>query len=143
FGGTLTIDGVPINATNEADRTGSCMIVIATDAPLDGRQLERLARRAFPGMARTGASFSHGSGDYATAFATALDVRIPHAAPSLRPARTYDEAHLSTLFSAVADATEEAIVNSLLASPTMTGRAGHTAEGLPVERVRALLSRRQ
>lgn len=147
FGGVLTMDGIPVGAllasANDADRTGSCMIVIATDAPLDARQLERLARRSFAGMARTGASFSHGSGDYAIAFSTAPEVRIPHSdGPRVRVSRIFDEASLTSLFTAVADATEEAIHNSLVAAGTVTGRDGRTAPGLPVDKVRELVARR-
>lgn len=147
FGGDLRIDGVPVGralqAANESDRAGSCMIVVATDAPLDARQLRRLASRALAGMARTGASFSHGSGDYVIAFSTAESQRIAHApqAPE-RSAVVFEEARLSPLFSAVADATEESIYNSLLGASTVKGRDGHEARALPVDRVRELLKRR-
>jgi D-aminopeptidase len=134
FGGSLTIAGVPVHATLRpgdfgADHDGSCMIVIATDAPLDAAALRRLAARSFAGMARTGASFSHGSGDYAIAFST-----TGRAATSLRGDA------LSPLFVAVADATEQAIVDSLCAAETTTGM-GHTVPALPLERVRSLLPR--
>lgn len=143
FGGELTIEGVRID---EGARTpergdGSCMIVIATDAPLDARQLGRLARRSFAGMARTGASFAHGSGDYAIAFSTAEAVRIPAArGQSTGTSVVFDEPALSPLFIAVADATEEAIVRSLLASTTTTGHAGHTAPGLSHAAVKRALA---
>ena len=146
FGGSLVIDGVPVGrllaetSTPTSDHDGSCMIVVATDAPLDSRQLKRLARRAFVGMARTGASFSHGSGDYAIAFSTALEQRIPvESETPTRPTTTLVEPRLSPLFEAVSDATEEAIVNALLHAETMHGRNGHVAEALPLERVRPLL----
>jgi D-aminopeptidase len=113
FGGTLTLPGGETFAPSLAE-DGSCMIVIATDAPLHARQLGRLARRSFAGMARAGASFSHGSGDYAIAFATA-DGSLP------------DDA-LTPYFEAVADATQEAIYNSLLHAETMRGHAGHVAK---------------
>ena len=97
---------------------------MATDAPLDQRGLERLARRAFAGMARTGASFSNGSGDYAVAFSTA--------GFGPRPLRG---GALSPLFVAVADATEQAILDSLCAAETTTGM-GRTARALPLAPLR-------
>jgi D-aminopeptidase len=146
FGGSLVVDGVPVGRLLEraggSDHDGSCMIVVATDAPLDSRQLRRLARRTFVGMARTGASFSHGSGDYAIAFSTASDLRMLHEAPARTNTRpVFEDAKLSPLFEAVADATEEAIVNALLHARTMQGRDGHVAESLPLERVRSLLAK--
>ncbi|MCK5942987.1 MAG: P1 family peptidase [Planctomycetes bacterium] len=124
FGGRLTIAGRPLQELVGEDHDGSCMIVVATDAPLDQRGLERLARRAFAGMARTGASFSNGSGDYAIAFSTAgFDVT---------PLRG---AELSPLFVAVADATEQAILDSLCAATTTTGM-GRTVEALPLAPLR-------
>lgn len=140
FGGALTIDGVPVG--KELGRyafrryaepgDGSCMIVVATDAPLEAWQLQRLARRALAGMARTGSSFSHGSGDYVIAFSTALAVRRPHdAGPYPQSGRALRGANLSPLFQAVAEATEEAIYNSLLRATSMRGRNGHEVEALP------------
>ena len=134
FGGSLTIAGVPAHATLRpgdfgADHDGSCMIVIATDAPLDSAALRRLALRSFAGMARTGASFSHGSGDYAIAFST-----TGRSSASLRGDA------LSPLFVAVADATEQAIVDSLCAAETTIGM-GHTVPALPLDRLRSLLGR--
>lgn len=123
FGGALRIDSVrlPPRAaaeTRAADKEeGSCMIVIATNAPLDARALERLATRAFAGMARIGASFSNGSGDYAIAFSTGQGTPIQGDA-------------LSPLFMAVADATETAILNSLLRATTTTAN-GRTVQALP------------
>jgi len=134
FGGSLVVDGVPVHAalaerTHTSDHDGSCMIVIATDAPLDQAALRRLATRSFAGMARVGASFSHGSGDYAIAFSTAgLD------AASLRGDA------LSPLFVAVADATEQAILDSLCAAETTTGM-GRTVEALPLAPLVELLTR--
>jgi D-aminopeptidase len=134
FGGTLIVDGVPVHReltppARRADGAGSCMIVVATDAPLDARQLHRLAARAIQGMTRTGASGSHGSGDYAIAFSTAR--RAP-------PARDED---LSSLFQAAIEATEEAILNSLLRATTVTGREGHAATAIPVDRLVEILRR--
>ncbi|MDA2912565.1 P1 family peptidase [Acidobacteriia bacterium AH_259_A11_L15] len=150
YGGILTIDGVPVG--RELGRyafqeyvepgSGSCMMVVATDAPLDARQLERLARRALAGMARTGASFSHGSGDYVIAFSTAESVRIPYRSeqPAGEVTLLRDD-QLSPLFQAVAEATEEAIYNSLLRATTVRGYQGHEAQALPLDQLRDLLER--
>jgi D-aminopeptidase len=145
FGGQLRIEGVELGPPADpgpAERAGSCMIVIATDAPLDARQLRRLATRAFAGMARTGASFAHGSGDYAIAFSNAVPLRTGAKAgrsPASRP--VLDDAALSTLFVAVADATEEAIYNSLLQATDVSGHAGHRAEAIDVDSVRRVSRR--
>jgi D-aminopeptidase len=116
------------------------MIVVATDAPLDARNLERLAKRALLGIARTGGYFSNGSGDYAVAFSTAESVRVPHAASSPTRAVTMlrDEA-MSPLFQAAAEASEEAILNSLFKAVRMEGKDGRVAEPLPLDPVKALL----
>ena len=140
FGGVLQIAGAPVgqelgqyylkNVTRSAitnqkskieNPDGSCMIVVATDAPMDARNLKRLAARAILGLARTGSSASNGSGDYVIAFSTATN------APLL------DNESMSPLFEAVIEATEEAIDNSLLRATTMTGR-GHTIEALPIDK---------
>ena len=123
FGGTLTLCGVPVTRTRAAPADGSIMMVVATDAPLDHRSLERLAARTMIGLARTGSSGSHGSGDYAIAFTTARE---------LRPAAGQE---MSALFLAVIEATEEAIYNSLLRATTVTGN-GRTVEALPLDAVR-------
>jgi D-aminopeptidase len=120
FGGRLVVDGAPMSALVGEDHDGSCMIVVATDAPLDQRGLERLARRAFAGMARVGASFSNGSGDYALAFSTAGFGGEPLRGGALSP-----------LFVAVADATEQAILDSLCAARTIRGM-GREAPALPL-----------
>jgi len=130
FGGSLRMDGVPIPGPAGAANTpgdGSCMMVLAVDAPLDARQLKRLARRALLGMALTGSSGSHGSGDYVIAFSTARG----------RPAPTDDD--ISPLFQAAIEATEEAILNSLLRATTVRGRDGHVVEAVPVDKVRELM----
>lgn len=133
FGGALVVDGVPVHrhlrpADHGAiDRDGSCWIVLATDAPLDAAALRRLAARTFAGMARTGASFSHGSGDYALAFST-----TPAGGETLRGDA------LSPLFVAAADATEQAILDSLCAAVPTTGM-GRTVPALPLDRLRTLL----
>jgi D-aminopeptidase len=106
---------------------GSCMIVVATDAPLGARDLERLAARAIFGLARTGSSYSNGSGDYAIAFSTARSASISGDA-------------LSPLFQAALEATEEAVYNSLFRATTVTGN-GRTAEAIPIDRVREILKK--
>jgi len=130
FGGTLTIAGAAIGRAlgtgiTSAPPGGSIMIVVATDAPVDHRQLERLARRALIGLGRAGSFLEHGSGDFVIAFTTS---HLPPLADD----------GLNPLFQAVADATEEAIVNSLLRAQTVRGARG-TAEALPLDRVRRLL----
>jgi D-aminopeptidase len=156
FGGDLTIRGVPFDRKEtgrganssgtvapEGDSPrdgGSCMIVVATDAALDGRNLERLAKRALLGIARTGGYFSNGSGDYAIAFSTAAEVRIPHRSPS--PTRTITllrDENVSPLFQAAAEAAEEAILNSLFKAVRTDGKDGRVADALPLERIRNLL----
>jgi D-aminopeptidase len=150
YGGLLTIAGVPV--WKELGQrpyggllepgTGSCMMVVATGAPLDARQLKRLARRALAGMARTGASFSHGSGDYVIAFSTAESVRIPYKATAQeRAAVTVFESQLNPLFDAVAEATEEAIYNSLLRATTVRGHNAHEAQALPLNQLRTILKK--
>jgi D-aminopeptidase len=153
FGGVLTIRGVPFDrkdAGSGAGATGgtapnpggdgSCLIVVATDAPLDARNLERLAKRALLGIARTGGYYSNGSGDYAVAFSTAASVRVPQRSDA--PTRTVtvlrDDA-VSPLFQAAAEAAEEAILNSLFKAGRTEGKDGHVAEALPLDRVRELL----
>jgi D-aminopeptidase len=142
FGGVLQIDGLQVgealrmhDLTNESS-DGSCMIVVATDAPLDARNLQRLARRAFMGLARTGGIASNGSGDYVIAFSTAESVRVPHnySSPTLQmPVLMNDE--MTPLFAAAIEATEEAIINSLFKAQTMTGKDGHVINALPIEEV--------
>ncbi|MFP5379074.1 MAG: P1 family peptidase, partial [Vicinamibacteria bacterium] len=157
FGGVLTMGGAPVGralgryayqppaaggADNEARGDGSCMIVVATDAPLDARDLQRLAARAIFGMARTGSSFSNGSGDFAIAFSThpARRVRAADSAETPRAALPTDA--VSPLFQAVLEATEEAIYNSLLRATTVTSAIG-TADAIPIDRVREVLRRHQ
>jgi len=150
FGGVLTIRGVPFDekgpgaaaaaAADPAAGDGSCMIVVATNAPLDPRNLRRLAKRALLGIARTGGYFSNGSGDYAIAFSTAASVRVPHrpASPMRTVAFLGDES-LSPLFQAAAEAAEEAILNSLFKAVRTVGKDGRAAEALPLDRVKDLL----
>jgi D-aminopeptidase len=151
FGGRLTIAGVPVWKTlqptqdaalaepaathNSAD--GSCMIVVATDAPLDARQLRRLAARAILGMARVGSTASNGSGDYAIAFSTTN--RIAQSATRTQPIALLAEDTLSPLFEAAIDATEEAIVNSILKATAVHGFHNHHADAIPIAQLRQLL----
>ncbi|MDX1618302.1 MAG: P1 family peptidase, partial [Balneolaceae bacterium] len=145
FGGELKVNGSPVGKTlgihyldqemAPPDR-GSCMIVVATDAPLTSRNLKRLAKRALLGMARTGGIMSNGSGDYVIAFSTAAAVRVAHQAEGLtREIEILRNGSMSPLFMAVIEATEEAILNSLFHAESMTGRDGHTVESLPVDKV--------
>lgn len=144
FGGSLTIAGVPIyrelspRQQEKASGDGSCMIVVATDAPLDSRNLERLAQRALAGMARTGASFSDGSGDYAIAFSTAPELRIRADGSARTGAPVLTNQAASPLFGAVIEATEEAIVNALFKATEVSSRFG-TVRALPLEKVLHLL----
>ncbi|HET8550004.1 MAG TPA: P1 family peptidase [Bryobacteraceae bacterium] len=150
FGGVLTIAGVPIgkelgryafSSDTAGGGDGSCMIVVATDAPVDARELRRLAARAVFGLARTGSSYSHGSGDFAIAFTTAPDLRsrFGETAPRTRTILPADA--VSPLFEAALEATEEAVYNSLLQATTVRSR-GRTVEAIPTDRVRKLLEQR-
>jgi D-aminopeptidase len=149
FGGMLQILGAPVG--KELGRysfspqlgggrgDGSVMMVIATDAPLSDRNLERLASRAMMGLARTGSFASNGSGDYVIAFSTSAEVRRPFDAARLSTSELANE-QTSALFAAVVEATEEAIYNSLFKATTVTS-GGRTVEALPIERVREILAR--
>ncbi len=146
FGGVLQIEGAPVGKAlgrysyrNQLLRErgdGSCVIVIATDAPLSDRQLERVAARGIMGLARTGADGSNGSGDYALAFSTSLDVR--RHPPAERQLRNLDDDAVSPVFEAAIEATEEAIYNSLFRATSVTAR-GRTVAALPIDSVRAIL----
>jgi D-aminopeptidase len=151
FGGILDIAGVPVGKElgryafkEQLDKgsDGSCMIVIATDAPLSGLQLKRLARRATLALGRTGSMMSHGSGDYIIAFSTAPEVRIVSSSQeTVRPTVVLGDDLLSPLFQAVVESTEEAIINSLFKATTMTGYRGRTVEALPLDKVREIFLR--
>lgn len=145
FGGVLQVAGVPVGValgkySYKENLDGSCMMVVLTDAPLDARNLKRLAKRAFMGLARTGGIASNGSGDYVVAVSTAY--RIPHETTS-----TVDEVKvlrndtISPLFMAAIEATEEAIINSLFAAQMLAGDQGHQVEALPVDKVVDLLKK--
>ena len=119
-----------VSASAETDRAdGSIIVVVATDAPLDSRNLKRMAGRAMMGIARTGSAGSNGSGDYAIAFST-----------QRAPAKLLTNDEASPLFLAVIEATEEAIYNSLLQATTTNGN-GHTVQALPIDRTREILRR--
>ena len=117
------------------------MIVVAVDAPLDARQLRRLAKRAFLGLGNAGSSMSHGSGDYVIAFSTTRFVRFTKEGFHLELGAQLQDEGLSPLFQAVVEATEEAIYNSLLKATTTSGVDGHTVEALPVEEVKKILQK--
>lgn len=164
FGGVLTINGAPVGrelgqyylreqlegrrigqnsapenqARDYAD--GSIIMVVATDAPLDHRNLKRLASRAMLGLARTGSPATNGSGDYVIAFSTAQQNRI-RAAEAVRNTQTLGNEALSPLFQAAVEATEEAIYNALLRATTVAGRDGHRVEALPIERTLEILKK--
>lgn len=129
FGGDLQIAGVPIgSAARGAAEDGSIMMIVATDAPLDARQLKRVARRATFGLARTGSSGSHGSGDFVIAFSTARE-----------KAPLKDE-RISPLLAMSIEATEEAIYNSLLQAESMTGYRGYHLDAIDIRRLKQLLA---
>lgn len=169
FGGILSVNGTPVGrelgvydfapadggsstkaedpgaagplgpAGDSGAEDGSCMIVIGTDAPLEGRQLGRVARRCGLGLARTGFYSANGSGDFFIAFSTAQNV--PHAGDPIRPVvRVADDA-LSAVFAATVEAVEEAVINSLTAADTMVGRDGNAREGLPLGDLERILDR--
>jgi D-aminopeptidase len=161
FGGILTINGAPVgrelgkyylkdelsssksttNLSLSNSPDGSIIIVIATDAPIDHRNLQRLAARSMMGLARTGAAGSNGSGDYAIAFSTAPELRIrniPNARNQKSNVTLLSNEAMSPLFLAVIEATEEAIYNSLFRATTTAGR-GHTVEALPIDRTLEIL----
>ena len=124
-------DAPPASGDDRAD--GSCVVVIATDAPLDARNLRRLAARAMLGLARTGSPSTNGSGDYCIAFSTAPSVRVRHGQTSLRRVELLPNDSMSPLFLACVEATEEAVYNSLLRATTVTGRGGAHVEALPID----------
>jgi D-aminopeptidase len=161
FGGVLTVDGAPVgvelgkyylkealeksaavstkNDLNDS-ADGSIIIVIATDAPVDARNLKRMAARAMMGLARTGAAGTNGSGDYAIAFSTATELRIkPANSNAPRDVKVLPNDAMSPLFLAVIEATEEAILNSLFRATTVTGKDKRTIEALPLDQTLKIL----
>lgn len=151
FGGSLTVDGVPVG--RELDRFylkdavtlqehGSCIIVIATNAPLDARRLERLAKRAPLGLAAVGSPITHGSGDYVLAFSTDRSLRSSYQSrEAIEEVRLLRDDQISPLFQAVKDATEEAVINSLLQASTTTGFRGNTVEAIDPKQVVTILKK--
>jgi D-aminopeptidase len=149
FGGVLEVAGAPVGVAlgqyafkDKLDKSGdgSCMIVVATDAPLDARNLKRLAKRALLGLGKTGGIMANGSGDYVVAFSTAY--RVAHQAETpfetLKLLRNDD---VSPLFLAVMEATEEAILNSLFVAETTTGHQNRTVERLPIQKTLDVLKK--
>jgi D-aminopeptidase len=116
------------------------MIVVATDAPLDARNLKRLAARALFGLARTGSSYSNGSGDYAIAFSTSTEMRSRFNETQAVPRRILPTDAVSPLFQAALEATEESVYNALLQATTTTG-SGRTLEAIPIDSLRDILKR--
>ena len=163
YGGVLQIAGVPVGVelekyylrrylesgkTSQADRLrrdlndnadGSIIIVIATDAPIDSRNLKRIAARSIMGLARTGAGGTNGSGDYAIAFSTAEEVRIKSTGGGPKDRKLLPNDSMSPLFLATIEATEEAIYNSLFRATTMKGQNGRTIEALPINKTSNIL----
>jgi D-aminopeptidase len=138
----LVMGGVPVGKLyglpDSTGPEGSVIIVIATDAPLDARQLKRLAKRAALGLARTGSTVRHGSGDFILAFSTATI--IPHyPVQATYPITAFADTHLNPLFTATVEATNEAILNALTMATTVVGRDDHKAEAIDLARVREIL----
>ncbi|HUS20057.1 MAG TPA: P1 family peptidase [Terriglobales bacterium] len=157
YGGILTMNGAPVGQelgqhylkglASDGDQVkskadGSIIIIIATDAPVDHRNLSRMAARAMMGLARTGSSGSNGSGDYVIAFSTAPELRVTpvKGKPAIREAKLLANDDMSPLFQAVIEATEEAIYNSLLKATTVTGN-GNTVEALPISKTLEILKK--
>jgi D-aminopeptidase len=151
YGGVLQVAGVPIGQAlgqyylkdeiSKASGDGSCIVVIATDAPLSDRNLERLAHRGLLGIARTGSPMTNGSGDYAVAFSTNADVRrTPERRGKPSPVVDLSNDQMSPLFEAAVEAAEEAAINSLFAAAPMDGN-GHHIDALPIDRVVKLYKR--
>ncbi|MEW6457237.1 MAG: P1 family peptidase [Acidobacteriota bacterium] len=160
FGGVLQINGAPVgvelekyylkdqidyelvkeNHSSDTTIDGSCMIVVATDAPLDSRNLKRLAKRTMLGLGKTGGISSNGSGDYVISFSTAKDLRIPFDSKSpLRTQQLLENDFISALFLACIEAIEEAIYDSLFIAESMKGKDGNFIEALPLEKVKEIL----
>ena len=162
YGGVLTMGGAPVGkilgrysyrpagqrasgpagkagrASDQGD--GSCMIIVATDAPVDARDLKRIAARAVFGLARTGSSYSNGSGDFAIAFSTAPDLRTRFGSTAAQARTLLPADGISPLFQAALEATEEAVYNSLLKATPVSSRFGK-ADALPIDKVKEILGR--
>lgn len=151
FGGILQINGHPVgqelgqykfkNLGLPYKEDGSCMIVIATDAPLTSRNLERLAKRSMLGLGRTGGIQDHGSGDYAIAFSTAESVRQAYDGSLLITNEELRDEKMGILFEAVIEATEEAIINSLFAAESMIGKSNLEVKALPIDKVLEIIKK--
>jgi D-aminopeptidase len=153
FGGVLTIDGFRVGEAlgrydfkdslpSASGRDGSCMIVIATDAPLSSRNLGRIARRAVLGLARTGSYMANGSGDFVIAFSTK---NLLDHAPS-KPVRQVEQLEndsMNPLFLAAVESVEEAVYNSLTKATTVKGYQGHTVEAIPADRLKEIFASRR
>ncbi len=150
FGGVLEIAGVPVGQElgkfsfsnqllNNVD--GSCMIVVATDAPLDARNLERLAKRAFMGLAKTGGIASNGSGDYVIAFSTNDSLRVAHEGDPITSYPLLSNDRISPVFMAAIEATEEAIINSLFMANSVKGYQEHNIPALPIAEVLSIMKK--
>ncbi|MGB2698614.1 MAG: P1 family peptidase [Candidatus Zixiibacteriota bacterium] len=145
FGGILEINGAPVGRELgkfylsdklRSEDEGSCIIIIATDAPLNSRQLVRLAKRTVLGLAKAGSFCSNGSGDFVIAFSTHPSLIVPNEPQDLkREVELLYDFHLSPIFLAVVEATQEAVYNSVLKATTVKGRDGHTLEAVPVDKV--------
>jgi len=142
----LTIAGKPVgqwlplsipNRQGTEDDLGSCIVVVATDAPLTNHQLNRVAKRAGFGLVRTGSVGGNGSGEIIVAFSTAY--RYPRGGLTYSVELVNDE-EINPIFAAAVEATEEAVINSLCAATTMTGIHGHEVEAIPVEPLREWFS---
>jgi D-aminopeptidase len=153
FGGVLTMGGAPVGkelgrysfspprtdlAARDDSPDGSCMIVVATDAPVDARDLRRIAARAIFGLARTGSSYSNGSGDFAIAFTTSPDMRTKFGKSQPRQRTVLPPDGVSPLFQAALEATEEAVYNSLLRATPVTARQ-RTVDAIPIDKVTEIL----
>lgn len=149
FGGFLNVDGVAVGEKlggypwqkeiESAD--GSIMMIVATDAPIDARNLERVAKRAFMGLAKAGGIASNGSGDFAIAFSTAKENRVPHNTEKLQKLQNVNVANddMTPIFMATIEATEEAVVNSLFKAKDVKGYDGKVTKALPVDKVLEML----
>jgi D-aminopeptidase len=155
YGGVLTMNGAPVGrelgnysyrdnlepaATDAHPDDGSIMMVVATDAPLNARSLDRMAMRAIMGLARTGSFASNGSGDYVIAFSTHPDVRRPRSSEAPIVAPSLANESMSPLFAATAEATEEAIYNAILKATTVQSSRG-TLEAIPIDEVKRILEK--
>ncbi len=149
FGGFLNVDGVAVGEKlggypwqKEIEcADGSIMMVVATDAPIDARNLERVAKRAFMGLAKAGGIASNGSGDFAIAFSTARENRVPHNTKKLEKLQNVNVANddMTPIFMATIEATEEAVVNALFKAKDVKGYNGKVTKALPVDQVLEML----